>query len=117
MAGTAGVDLTLDDFQSVSDRIPFIANLAPSGQYLMADLYEIGGVPSVMKLLVAAGLLHGDLMTVTGKTIAENLESFPSLPQGQEIIRSLDDPIKPTGHIEILKGNLAPMGAVAKVCS
>lgn len=115
MAGTAEVDLTLDDFQRVSDKIPFIANLAPSGQYFMSDLYEIGGIPSVMKLLVAAGLLYGDLPTVTGKTIAENLESFPSLPQGQEIIRSLDNPIKKTGHIEILKGNLAPEGAVAKI--
>jgi len=112
MAGTAGVSLTLDDFQRVSNKIPFIADLAPSGKYFMADLYDIGGIPSVMKLLVAAGLLHGDLPTVTGKTIAENLESFPSLPQGQEIIRSLDNPIKKTGHIEILRGNLAPEGAV-----
>lgn len=115
MAGTAGVDLTLDDFQRVSDKIPFIADLAPSGRYLMPDLYDIGGIPSVMKLLVAAGLLHGDLMTVTGKTIEENLKSFPSLPQNQVIIRSLDNPIKKTGHIEILRGNLAPSGAVAKI--
>lgn len=115
MAGTADVELSLDDFQRVSNKIPFLANLAPSGKYFMADLYEIGGIPSVMKLLVAAGLLYGDLPTVTGKTIAENLESFPSLPQGQEIIRSLDNPIKPTGHIEILKGNLCPNGAVAKI--
>lgn len=115
MAGTADVELTLDDFQRVSRKVPFIADLAPSGKYLMADLYEAGGVPSVMKLLVAAGLLYGDCMTVTGKTIAENIASFPSLKQGQEIIRSLDNPIKPTGHIEILRGNLAPDGAVAKI--
>ena len=115
MAGTAGVDLTLDDFQRVSDKIPFIANLAPSGKYLMADLYDIGGIPSVQKLLVAAGLLDGSTPTVTGKTMAENIASFPSLPQGQEIIRTLDNPIKKTGHIEILRGNLAPGGAVAKI--
>ena len=115
MAGTAGVDLTLDDFQRVSNKIPFIANLQPSGKYTMADLYEIGGTPSVMKLLHAAGLIDGEVMTVTGKTLAENIASAPSLPQGQEIIRSLDNPIKKTGHIEILKGNLAPGGAVAKI--
>ncbi|EMC99543.1 hypothetical protein BAUCODRAFT_340119 [Baudoinia panamericana UAMH 10762] len=115
MAGTAGVDLSLDDFQKVSNRIPFIADLAPSGKHLMADLYEIGGVSSVHKLLIAAGLLDGSTITVTGKTLAENVESWPSLKQGQEIIRSLDNPIKPTGHIEILYGNLAPQGAVAKI--
>ncbi|KAI9659121.1 MAG: hypothetical protein M1821_002081 [Bathelium mastoideum] len=115
MAGTAGVDLTLDDFQRVSRKVPFIANLAPSGKYYMADLYDIGGVPSVMKLLVAAGLLDGDVPTVTGRTLAENIASFPSLPPGNEIIRSLDSPIKPTGHIEVLRGNLAPGGAVAKI--
>lgn len=115
MAGTADVKLTLDDFQTVSNKIPFIADLAPSGKYLMVDLYEIGGIPSVMKLLVAAGLLDGSTPTITGRTMAENIASFPSLPQGQEIIRSLDNPIKPTGHIEILRGNLAPDGAVAKI--
>lgn len=115
MAGTADVKLTLDDFQKVSDRIPFIADLAPSGKYLMADLYAVGGIPSVQKLLIAANLLDGSTITVTGKTLAENVESWPSLKQGQEIIRSLDSPIKPTGHIEILYGNLAPDGAVAKI--
>lgn len=115
MAGTAGVDLTLDDFQKVSNKIPFIADMAPSGKYLMADLYDIGGIPSVQKLLIAAGLLDGSTITVTGKTLAENVESWPSLKQGQEIIRSLDNPIKPTGHLEILYGNLAPNGAVAKI--
>lgn len=115
MAGTAGVQLTIDDFQLVSDKIPFIADLAPSGKYYMADLYEIGGTPSVMKLLVAAGLLDGSIPTVTGKTLAENIESYPSLPQDQVIIRPLNNPIKSTGHIEILRGNLAPGGAVAKI--
>ncbi|KAI7479909.1 dihydroxy-acid and 6-phosphogluconate dehydratase [Hortaea werneckii] len=115
MAVTADVELTLDDFQRISDKIPFIADLAPSGKHLMADLYEIGGVSSVHKLLIAAGLLDGSTITVTGKTLAENVECWPSLKQGQEIIRSLDNPIKPTGHIEILYGNLAPKGAVAKI--
>lgn len=115
MARTAGVDLTLDDFQRVSNKIPFIANLAPSGKYYMADLYEIGGIPSVQKLLIAAGMLDGDILTVTGKTLAENVASFPSLPQDQALIRSLDNPIKPTGHLQILRGNLAPGGAVAKI--
>ncbi|KAK4975421.1 hypothetical protein LTR42_004631 [Elasticomyces elasticus] len=115
MATTAEVELTLDDFQRVSDRVPFIADLAPSGKYLMKDLYEVGGVPSVQKLLIAAGMLDGSTITVTGKTLAENVESWPSLKQGQEIIRSLDNPIKATGHIEILYGNLAPTGAVAKI--
>lgn len=115
MAGTAEVDLTLDDFQRVSNRIPFIADMAPSGKYLMFDLYEIGGIPAVHKLLIAAGFLDGSMMTVTGKTLKENVDSFPSLPQDQVIIRPLDNPIKKTGHIEILRGNLAPGGAVAKI--
>ncbi|KAL2203673.1 dihydroxy-acid and 6-phosphogluconate dehydratase [Sarocladium strictum] len=115
MAKTADIDLTLDDFQRVSDKIPFIANMAPSGQYMMEDLYKIGGIPSVQKLLVAAGLLNGSTMTITGLTLAENLEPWPSLPPGQEIIRPLDDPIKASGHIEILRGNIAPGGAVAKI--
>jgi len=115
MAGTAGVDLTLDDFQKVSNKIPFIADMAPSGKYLMADLYDIGGIPSVQKLLIAAGMIDGSTITITGKTLAENVESWPSLKQGQEIIKSLDNPIKPTGHLEILYGNLAPNGAVAKI--
>lgn len=115
MARTAEVDLTLDDIQRVSNKIPFIANLAPSGKYYMADLYEIGGIPSVQKLLIAAGLLDGDIPTVTGKTLAQNVESFPSLPQDQAIIRPLNNPIKATGHLQILRGNLAPGGAVAKI--
>ncbi|KAL4778575.1 dihydroxy-acid/6-phosphogluconate dehydratase [Aspergillus varians] len=115
MARTAEVDLTLDDIQRVSNKIPFIANLSPSGRYFMVDLYEIGGIPSVQKLLIAAGLLDGDIPTITGKTLAENVASFPSLSDGQAIIRPLDNPIKATGHIQILRGNLAPGGAVAKI--
>lgn len=115
MAVTAQVDLTLDDFQRVSNKVPFIANLQPTGQYYMADLFEVGGVPSVQKLLIAAGLLDGDIPTVTGKSLAENVASFPSLRQDQVLIRPLKTPIKPTGHIQILRGNLAPKGAVSKI--
>ena len=115
MAATADVDLSLDDIQRVSDKIPFIADLAPSGKYYMADLYDIGGVPSVQKLLIAAGLLDGGIPTITGRTLAENVASFPSLPQDQVIIRPLSNPIKSTGHLQVLRGNLAPGGAVAKI--
>lgn len=115
MARTAGVELTLDDIQRVSNKVPYIADLSPSGKYYMPDLYEIGGVPSVQKLLIAAGLLDGDIPTVTGKTLAENVASFPSLPADQVIIRPLNNPIKSSGHIQILRGNLAPGGAVAKI--
>ena len=115
MAVTAGVDLKLDDFQRVSNKIPFLADLAPSGRYYMADLYEIGGVPSVQKLLIAKGLLDGGIPTVTGKTLAENVQGWPSLPPDQVIIRALENPIKKSGHIQILRGNLAPNGAVAKI--
>ncbi|KAL6811421.1 dihydroxy-acid/6-phosphogluconate dehydratase [Trichoderma sp. SZMC 28015] len=115
MAATADVELTLDDFQRVSNKIPFIADLAPSGKYLMADLYEIGGVPSVHKLLIAAGLLDGGIPTITGKTLAENVQDWPSLSPDQVIIRPLSNPIKPTGHLQILRGNIAPQGAVAKI--
>lgn len=115
MAVTAGVELRLDDFQRVSDKIPFIADMAPSGKYVMADLYEVGGVPSVQKLLIAAGLLDGGIPTVTGRTLAENVAGFPSLSQDQVVIRPLAAPIKRSGHIQILRGNLAPGGAVAKI--
>jgi dihydroxy-acid dehydratase len=115
MARTAGVNLTLDDFQRISLKVPFIANLAPSGKYYVSDLYDIGGIPSVMKLLIAGGLLDGSTITVTGKTLAENVESWPSLPPGQEVIRSLDNPVKKNGHLVVLKGNIAPGGAVAKI--
>jgi dihydroxy-acid dehydratase len=110
-----GVDLTIDDFQAVSDRVPFIADLKPSGRYVMADLHAVGGTPAVMKYLLEQDLLRGDCMTVTGKTVAENLADVPGLADGQEIIFPLDKPIKESGHIQILKGNLAPGGAVAKI--
>lgn len=115
MARTVGVPLTIDDFQRVSDRIPFLADLKPSGLYVMEDLHAIGGVPAVMKYLLANGLLDGSCLTVTGKTIAQNLADVPDLAAGQKIIRPLSNPIKPTGHIQILYGNLAPTGAVAKI--
>ena len=115
MARSVGVDLTLDDFQAISDRAPFLADLKPSGRFVMEDLYVVGGVPAVMKLLLENGYLHGDCLTVTGKTVAENLAELPGLAKGQEVIRPLTNPIKPTGHIQILRGNLAPDGAVAKI--
>lgn len=115
MAATADVPLILDDFQRVSDKIPFLANLAPSGKYYMADLYAIGGTPAVQKFLIHASLLDGSIPTITGKTLAQNVEPHPSLPPDQPIIRPLADPIKQTGHIRILRGNLAPGGAVAKI--
>ncbi len=115
MARACGVALTLDDFQSVSDRVPFIADLKPSGQYVMEDVHTIGGIPAVMKYLLAEGLLDGSCMTVTGRTVAENLADLPGLVEGQQVIRTLKDPIKPTGHIRILRGTLAPGGSVAKI--
>ncbi|ODV88602.1 hypothetical protein CANCADRAFT_125682 [Tortispora caseinolytica NRRL Y-17796] len=115
IAYTADVHLTMDDFQRVSDKIPFIADLKPSGKYVMEDLYNIGGVPAVMKMLLAAGLMDGSILTVTGKTLAENVKDAPSLAQDQVIVRPLDNPIKKTGHLRILKGNLAPKGCVAKI--
>ena len=115
MARACGVDLSLDDFQAMADKTPFLANLKPSGEYLMQDLHAIGGIPAVMKYLLAEGLLHGDCLTVTGKTIAENLADVPGLPAGQDIIRPIDNPLKATGHLQILYGNLAAEGAVAKI--
>ena len=115
IAKTAGVDLSLNDFQRISVRTPYIADLKPSGQYVMEDLYEIGGVPAVQKLLLKEGLLDGICLTVTGKTIGENIESIPELKEGQKIIFPLSNPIKKTGHLQILYGNLATEGAVAKI--
>ena len=115
MARAVDVELTVQDFQAVSDRIPFLADLKPSGQYVMEDLHNVGGTPAVMKFLLEQGLINGDCMTVTGKTIAENLAELPGLADGQDIIRPLDKPIKESGHIQILFGNLAPGGSVAKV--
>ena len=115
MARSVDVPLTIDDFQAVSERVPYLADLKPSGMYMQEDLHSVGGVPGVMKTLLEAGTLNKDPLTVTGKTIAENLANLPGLAEGQKIIRSLDDPIKQTGHIHILRGNLAPEGAVAKI--
>ena len=115
MARAVNVPLTIDDFQSVSNRVPLLADFKPSGQYVMEDLQSAGGIPAVCKLLLAEGLLDGNCMTVTGKSLAENLEALPGLSVGQEIVKPLKKPIKPTGHIQILKGNLAPGGAVAKI--
>ncbi|RKZ87792.1 MAG: dihydroxy-acid dehydratase [Candidatus Parabeggiatoa sp. nov. 1] len=115
MARAVEVELTIDDFQTVSDRVPFLADLKPSGRYVMEDIHNIGGTPAVMKYLLEKGLLNGDCLTVTGKTVAENLADLPGLSAGQQIIRPLENPIKATGHIQILKGNLAPGGAVAKI--
>ncbi len=115
MAKTGGVELTIDDFQTVSDRVPFLADLKPSGRFVMEDLHKVGGTPAVMKYLLENGYINGECLTVTGKTVAENLAGVPNLAAGQEIIQPLDDPIKKTGHIQILRGNLAPEGSVAKI--
>lgn len=115
IAKAAKVEFTLDDFQRISDNTPFIADLKPSGKYVMEDLHEVGGIPAVLKYMLVNGLLHGDCLTVTGKTLAENLLDAPDLKEGQDIIRPLNQPIKETGHIRILYGNLAKDGAVAKI--
>lgn len=115
MARSVDVPLTLADFQNTSDRVPYLADLKPSGKFVQEDLHSIGGTPAVMKYLLAEGLLNGDCLTVTGKTLAENLADLPGLKVGQSIVRPVSDPIKPTGHIQILFGNLAPEGAVAKI--
>lgn len=115
MSHTADLDLTIDDIQKVSDRIPYLADLKPSGKYMVADLTEIGGMPAVLKFLIHSNLVNGDIPTVTGKTLRENCESAPSLDPGQDIIRPLSNPIKSSGHLRIMRGNLAPGGAVAKI--
>ncbi|CAN5695169.1 dihydroxy-acid dehydratase [soil metagenome] len=115
MARAVGVKLDLDDFQAVSDRTPYLGDLKPSGSYVMEDLHQVGGTPAVMKYLLENGLLRGDCLTVTGKTVAQNLGAVAGLAPGQDLVRPLARPIKPSGHIQILKGNLAPGGAVAKI--
>ena len=115
MAKSVELDITIDDIQNIGNKTPFLADLKPSGKYLMKDLHAVGGVPAVMKLLLENGYLHGDCLTVTGKTIAENLADVPSLPEGQDVIKPFDAPIKKTGHIQILYGNLAEGGSVAKI--
>ena len=115
MARSVDIPLTIDDFHQMSEKVPYIADLKPSGRYVMEDVHGIGGTPAVMKFLLQEGLLQGDCLTVTGKTIAENLEDVPGLQEGQKIIFPLSQPLKKTGHIRILKGNVAPGGAVAKI--
>lgn len=116
MAKSVGVEVTQDDFQTISDKVPVLADFKPSGKYLMQDLHPYGGVPAVMKYLLKEGLLHGDCLTVTGKTMAENLATVPDLDfDQQKIIKPISHPIKPTGHLQILYGNLATGGSVAKI--
>ena len=115
IARAAEVDFTIDDFQAVSDRTPFLADLKPSGKYVMEDLYHAGGVPAVQKLLLEHGYLKGDCITVTGKTLEENVENLPGLLEEQKVIHPVTAPIKKTGHLQILYGNLSPEGSVAKI--
>ena len=115
IAHAAGVRLTIDDFQAVSDRTPFLADLKPSGKYVMADLHAVGGTPPLLKFLLKEGVIRGDGMTVTGQTLAQNLENVPEFPSDQKIIRPFSNPIKKTGHIQILRGSLAPEGCVGKI--
>ncbi|KAL0433067.1 UNVERIFIED_CONTAM: Dihydroxy-acid dehydratase, chloroplastic [Sesamum latifolium] len=115
IARSVGLQLTLDDFQKVSDEVPFLADLKPSGKYVMEDVHKIGGTPAIIRHLLELGFLDGDCITVTGQTLAENAKLYPSLSEGQQIIRPLTNPIKETGHIQILYGNLAPEGSVAKI--
>jgi len=115
IADSVGIKLTIDDFQTVSDRIPFLADLKPSGKYVMADLFNLGGTPALLKFLLAEGVIDGNGITVTGKTMKENLTNAPNLPPDQKIIRPFSNPIKPTGHIQILRGSVAPGGSVGKI--
>lgn len=115
IADSVGIKLTIDDFQAVSDRTPYLADLKPSGKYVFNDLYQIGGTPSLIKLLIKEGLIDGSGITVTGKTLAENVKDVPDFPEDQKIIRPLSNPIKSTGHIQILRGSLAPEGCVGKI--
>ncbi len=115
MARSVGVPLVINDFQRISDRVPYLADLRPSGRYVQEDLHRVGGTPGVLKYLLEQGFLHGDCLTVTGRTLAENLASLPGLAPGQDVVRPIEQPIKTTGHLQILRGNLAPGGAVAKI--
>lgn len=115
IARAAQIDFTLEDFQNISDNTPFLADLKPSGKYLMEDVHEVGGIPAVLKYLLKQGLLHGDCLTVTGKTLAENLLDVDDLTEGQDVIKPIDKPIKSSGHLRMLYGNLATDGSVAKI--
>jgi dihydroxy-acid dehydratase len=115
IARAANIKFTLEDFQNISDNTPFLADLKPSGKYLMEDVHRIGGIPAVLKYLLSEGLIHGDCLTVTGKTLAENLSTVKGLTPGQDVIKPIDKPIKSTGHLRMLYGNLALEGSVAKI--
>ena len=115
IARAADIEFTLADFQRISDTTPFLADLKPSGKYLMEDVHRVGGIPAVLKYLLKNGLLHGECLTVTGKTLAQNLLDVPDLTADQDVIRTLENPIKKSGHLRILFGNLAQEGCVAKI--
>ena len=115
IARAANIEFTLNDFQRISDETPFLADLKPSGKFLMEDVHRVGGIPAVLKYLLDNGLIHGDCLTVTGKTIAENLTEVKGLSDGQQVIKPLDNPIKVSGHLRMLYGNLATEGSVAKI--
>ncbi|RNC88291.1 MAG: dihydroxy-acid dehydratase [Winogradskyella sp.] len=115
IARAADIEFTLKDFQNISDNTPFLADLKPSGKYLMEDVHNVGGIPAVLKYLLKKGLIHGDCLTVTGKTLAENLLNVEDLTEGQDVIKPLENPIKATGHLRMLYGNLATDGSVAKI--
>ena len=115
IARSVNVPLTIDDFQKVSNKTPLLADFKPSGSYVMEDLQASAASPAVMKMLLAEGMLHGDCVTVTGKTLAENVKDLPGLRAGQQIVRPVSNPLKATSHLQILRGNLAPEGAVAKI--
>src|SRR5688572_9382657 len=115
IARAAGVELALEDFQRASNRVPLLADLKPSGKYVQEDLHGVGGTPAVMKYLLEQGFLDGDCMTVTGRTLGENIAELPTLKAGQQIIQPVEAPVLPRGHIRILTGNLAPTGSVAKI--
>ena len=115
IAKAADIEFELDDFQRISNTTPFLADLKPSGEFLMENVHQVGGIPAVLKFMLEKGMLHGDCLTVTGKTLAENLDTVPGLLDGQKVIRPIENPIKPTGHLRVLKGNISPKGAVAKI--
>jgi dihydroxy-acid dehydratase len=115
IARTMGIELDLAQIQKVTDTTPLLADMKPSGKYLMEDLFKIGGVPAILKFMLKEGMIDGSCMTVTGKTIAENLKDLPALPDGQDLLRPLSNPVKPEGHIQVLYGNIAKLGAIAKI--
>ena len=115
IARAAGIPLTIDDFEEISERVPFLADLKPSGAYVMEDIHRIGGTPAVLKYLMKKGMIDGDCLTVTGKTLGENLRELPDLSDDHKIIHPVEKPLKDSGHIRILRGDLAPEGSVAKI--